>query len=148
MVLSRSHCKKKTASRGRGGFVQKFVSPIFLILKLKPSFRYCATWARDGECQANPGWMLKNCPVSCKECKNKCADHEVYCNEWKAEGECKKNPEYMNIYCAKSCGKCKAKGNCKDENDYCQAWAQKGYCTKGNHVNYMKLRCKKACGKC
>lgn len=117
-------------------------------LSCQDSNKYCATWARDGECQANPGWMLKNCPVSCKECKNKCADHEVYCNEWKAKGECKKNPEYMNIYCAKSCGKCKAKGSCKDENDYCEAWAEKGYCTKGNHVNYMKLRCKKACGKC
>ena len=51
-------------------------------------FRFCATWSKMGECQKNPGWMLKNCPVSCKECKNKCADHEVYCNEWKAQGEC------------------------------------------------------------
>ena len=113
------------------------------------TLRYCADWAKQGECQVNPSWMLKNCPVSCKECKNKCADHEVYCNEWKAKGECKKNPEYMNIYCARSCGKCKAEGgNCKDDNDYCEAWAEKGYCTKGNHVNYMKLRCKRACGKC
>ncbi len=109
--------------------------------------RYCATWASTGECQANPGWMLKNCPVSCNECANKCADHEVHCTQWKAQGECEKNPEYMNIYCARSCEKCKA-DNCKDENDYCKAWAEKGYCSKGKYANYMKLRCKLSCGNC
>ena len=51
--------------------------------------------------------MLKNCPVACKECDNKCADHEPFCNEWKKNKECTRNPEYMNIYCARSCGKCK-----------------------------------------
>ncbi|XP_057302423.1 zinc metalloproteinase nas-14-like [Hydractinia symbiolongicarpus] len=25
----------------------------------------CANWAKNGECQANPGWMLRNCMVSC-----------------------------------------------------------------------------------
>ena len=85
--------------------------------------------------------------VSCKECKNKCADHEIYCNEWKAQEECTKNAAYMDIYCARSCGKCQAKG-CKDENDYCQKWGDKGYCKTGSHVNYMNLRCKKTCGKC
>jgi len=116
-------------------------------LSCKDTNEFCATWSKMGECQKNPGWMLKNCPVSCKECKNKCADHEVYCNEWKAQGECKKNADYMNIYCARSCGKCKAKG-CSDENKNCKAWADKNYCKKGSHVNYMNLRCKKSCGKC
>ena len=68
--------------------------------------RYCATWAKMGECQANPNWMLKNCKVACGECKNKCADYDEHCATWKKQGECKKNPEYMNIYCAESCGKC------------------------------------------
>ena len=72
--------------------------------------RYCATWAADDECKKNPGWMLKNCPVACKECDNKCADHEPFCNEWKKNKECTRNPEYMNIYCARSCGKCKVGG--------------------------------------
>jgi len=26
----------------------------------------CANWARQGECEANPGWMLRNCLISCK----------------------------------------------------------------------------------
>ena len=76
--------------------------------------RYCATWAADDECKKNPGWMLKNCPVACKECDNKCADHEPFCNEWKKNKECTRNPEYMNIYCARSCGKCKVGGAIQD----------------------------------
>merc|ERR1719437_416562 len=28
----------------------------------------CAGWAASGECQANPGWMLENCALSCGEC--------------------------------------------------------------------------------
>ena len=28
----------------------------------------CATWAAIGECQSNPGFMLQNCPVTCKMC--------------------------------------------------------------------------------
>ena len=47
--------------------------------------------------------MLKGCPVACKECKNKCADHNSNCDEWADRGECKKNAPYMNIYCAKVC---------------------------------------------
>ena len=58
--------------------------------------------------------MLKNCPVACKECDNKCADHEPFCNEWKKNKECTRNPEYMNIYCARSCGKCKVGGEIKE----------------------------------
>ena len=63
--------------------------------------RWCADWAKTGECQKNPAWMLKGCPVACKECKNKCADHNPHCDEWADRGECKKNGPYMNIYCAK-----------------------------------------------
>ena len=65
------------------------------------STRWCADWAKAGECQKNPAWMLKGCPVACKECKNKCADHNPHCDEWADRGECKKNGPYMNIYCAK-----------------------------------------------
>lgn len=32
----------------------------------------CPTWAKQGECQSNPGWMNKNCMKSCKvqDCDN------------------------------------------------------------------------------
>ena len=53
--------------------------------------RWCADWAKAGECQKNPAWMLKGCPVACNECKNKCADHNSNCSAWEERGECKKN---------------------------------------------------------
>ena len=28
----------------------------------------CATWAEGGECDANPGYMLRSCRSSCKSC--------------------------------------------------------------------------------
>jgi len=113
----------------------------------KDTNKYCATWAANDECQKNPGWMLKNCPVACKECDNECADHEPYCNEWKKNKECKNNPEYMNIYCARSCGLCKDK-SCKNDNEFCDAWQKKGHCTSKKYSGYMKLRCRKSCGIC
>ncbi|XP_066304114.1 uncharacterized protein [Branchiostoma lanceolatum] len=32
------------------------------------SSRWCPNWARDGQCESNPGWMLPNCPLSCGVC--------------------------------------------------------------------------------
>lgn len=29
----------------------------------------CKTYLQQGECQKNPGWMIVNCPSSCKACK-------------------------------------------------------------------------------
>lgn len=28
----------------------------------------CVNWARNGECDRNPGWMIVNCPRSCNAC--------------------------------------------------------------------------------
>ncbi|XP_035669739.1 uncharacterized protein LOC118411530 [Branchiostoma floridae] len=30
--------------------------------------RYCPSWAQNGECENNPGWMNSNCPLSCGVC--------------------------------------------------------------------------------
>ena len=86
--------------------------------------------------------------MACKECDNKCADHDVYCNEWKKNGECDNNPEYMNVYCAKSCGVCGGNKSCKNDNDFCDAWADKGHCKSKKYIGYMKLRCRKSCKLC
>lgn len=51
---------------------------------------HCATWAKEGECQKNPNWMLKGCPLSCNECKNDCNDLNIYCKQWADSGECGK----------------------------------------------------------
>jgi len=106
--------------------------------------KYCATWAEDGECEKNPEWMLKGCPVACKQCKIKCDDNNVYCKDWAKADECTKNPQYMNIYCRKACNKCSGSNSCKNTNKNCDYWAEKGYCTKNK--NYMSLRCKESCG--
>ena len=41
-----------------------------------PMYRYCATWARMGECTRNPGWMLTGCPVACKQCGNQVSGYD------------------------------------------------------------------------
>ena len=72
-----------------------------LILATLSLYRWCADWAKAGECQKNPAWMLKGCPVACGECENKCTDHNTNCKKWADRGECRKNAPYMDIYCAK-----------------------------------------------
>jgi len=109
--------------------------------------KWCATWASMEECQANPSWMLVNCPVACEQCGVTCEDNSVHCDDWAKSGECKKNADYMNVYCAKACNKC-SKKSCVDENKQCSSWADKGYCKGGKYADYMKLRCKKSCKKC
>ena len=41
----------------------------FLVLHLyvvaQDQHKNCAFWAKSGECEANPGYMLKNCKTSC-----------------------------------------------------------------------------------
>ena len=71
------------------------------ILATLSLYRWCADWAKAGECQKNPAWMLKGCPVACGECENKCTDHNTNCKKWADRGECRKNAPYMDIYCAK-----------------------------------------------
>ena len=36
--------------------------------KCKDSDTSCASWAGGGECDANPGFMLSSCPLSCNAC--------------------------------------------------------------------------------
>lgn len=136
-------------SGGKPGIKPTVTPTVKPDLSCQDNNQYCATWAQMEECQKNPGWMLKNCPVSCKECDNKCADHNVNCGAWKGQGECSKNADYMNVYCRASCGKCTPSGgNCKNDKGDCEGWAGKGYCTKSKYKKFMELRCKKACGLC
>jgi len=79
----------------------------------------CPTWAKIGECQNNPAYMLKSCRKSCGTCgvsvtmpavtpaSGVCEDlSKQYCPIWAKSGECKSNPNYMLSKCKKSCGKC------------------------------------------
>ena len=44
------------------------------------SRKECKRWARDGECDANPGFMRKECRASCNECQSAdCYDQREDC---------------------------------------------------------------------
>ena len=40
---------------------------VFCVLGIlcKDLYTQCGGWSRSGECESNPGWMLKNCMLSC-----------------------------------------------------------------------------------
>lgn len=67
----------------------------------------CPVWAREGECKANPGYMLQSCAGSCGICQLPqeedadadavvaCVDKYDRCDEWEKEGGgggCSVNP--------------------------------------------------------
>ena len=62
--------------------------------------RYCATWAVRAECERNPSWMLRHCPIACRQCRL-CEDFSQHCAVWAGRGECANNREYMRVYCKK-----------------------------------------------
>ena len=75
----------------------------------------CVGWAASGQCQANPGYMLKSCRLSCGECEGgdngdaseaECEDKDPSCDLWADNGHCGLNPGYMLNNCRKACGGC------------------------------------------
>ena len=71
----------------------------------------CYTWAADGQCGTNPGYMLTSCKYSCWEWyrhrrekyKDAPIDKVMDCHNWANGGECGKNPEFMRNNCPESC---------------------------------------------
>jgi len=81
----------------------------------------CTYWAGMGECEANPGYMLENCPAACGSCEpvptpapmpppTPCVDNHVDCAYWAGLGECEANPGYMLVNCQAACGSCGSGG--------------------------------------
>ena len=78
----------------------------------------CNYWASIGECEANPGYMLKNCKKGCQVCNQpsttvtttaenpNCKNDNYNCEYWAGIGECDANPNYMLVSCKKSCNVC------------------------------------------
>jgi prolyl 4-hydroxylase len=88
----------------------------------------CASYATDGGCTTNPGYMWYHCGSACGTCdavidyisslelvkddttnnENKlpCADDDYQCNSWANVGECTANPSYMTKSCRYSCKVC------------------------------------------
>eukprot|EP00536_Pseudo-nitzschia_multiseries_P015725 jgi/Psemu1/312388/fgenesh1_kg.940_\ len=93
----------------------------------------CEDWARQGECQSNPQYMLVDCRKSCKSCISlhpgdepqvaypktrsdakdnvenlkRCTNKHSECTHWWAVGECDKNPQFMKTECSAACQTCK-----------------------------------------
>ena len=88
----------------------------------------CPNWAKSGQCDANPDFMLQSCRKSCNTCAendvpdedgppcvNTAAEHD--CEYWSTMGECTKNEAFMKTGCAKACGFCKVKEAPSTEDD-------------------------------
>jgi hypothetical protein len=67
----------------------------------------CHEWAKAGECEKNPNYMLFNCPLACEQCTAGCADLNRNCKHWAEEGECEINPGWMLENCPVSCQQCR-----------------------------------------
>ena len=67
----------------------------------------CDTWAADGECTANAGFMLVSCRKSCYACQSAdCHNDDEQCERWAEAGECARNEGYMISGCAHACHIC------------------------------------------
>ncbi|KAL7551990.1 hypothetical protein ACHAWF_015200 [Thalassiosira exigua] len=84
----------------------------------------CETYASDGACDENPGYMTHKCPAACGTCGavrdaakaaevvrsgafgEPCADDDFRCLDWATMGECDNNPGYMRRSCRHSCMTC------------------------------------------
>lgn len=91
------------------------------------SNRECKTWASHGQCEANPGFMLESCRLSCRQCgdnaeidngvqcRNSATDSD--CEYWSTMGECDANREFMHTNCQRSCGVCTVENPSDGEED-------------------------------
>jgi len=120
----------------------------------------CAFWARTGECESNPSWMLAFCQRACgsqqrgmRQARNKrrearCRDVYHECGEWASRGECEANRAWMEGKCRVGCKLCvpAPEPPCLDGNAECPLWAAEGECSKNKE--YMAAQCKSSCGVC
>jgi hypothetical protein len=68
----------------------------------------CGEWAADGQCDANPTFMNRECSLACGLCVATCKDREdgAMCKGWAKDGECEANKLFMMRNCPASCGVC------------------------------------------
>jgi len=85
----------------------------------------CALWASQGECKANPIYMLSNCKASCKVCKEDDENYRIYAAMYKKRFD---------------------KGPCEDDHEDCQGWETEGKCV--TNINFMLEQCRNSCSMC
>ncbi|XP_046842419.1 uncharacterized protein LOC124436524 isoform X2 [Xenia sp. Carnegie-2017] len=75
--------------------------------------KHCNDWAKTGECQRNPAYMLLFCCRSCRIYKYTttprvtCRDNHKNCRFWAYRGHCRYSYYYMTKNCRNSCGLCR-----------------------------------------
>ena len=104
----------------------------------------CGDWAKKGECEKNPGSMLKLCPTSCGLCMPTCRDLHGNCESWMHSGACGENPGFMLKTCPVSCGVCR--DSCADTHNDCPGWASDGQCFE--NPGYTLKTCPNSCQVC
>lgn len=111
-------------------------------------YAQCAGWAKLGYCTQNPDMaekMERDCPVSCKYCKEICADYDCTqeCAKKALAGECTSNPEYMLVRCKKTCQYC---DRCTNLHTACPY--QAASCTDNAQIPNLYFYCRPTCGQC
>jgi hypothetical protein len=111
----------------------------------------CGFWAKSGECDNNPDFMLENCQVACGLCVGEpvpCENQDDRCESWAEVGECENNPEFMLVKCSLACGNCDGQpsDSCVDARDECPGWSEDGECE--NNPAFMLENCRQSCGAC
>jgi len=110
----------------------KNIHKLFTMLGFKETCRDanhdCVTWAKQGQCDANPAFMIISCRKSCGMCAEDAtvddkgppctnSSPESDCEYWSTMGECTKNVEFMRSGCARSCGFCEVAEHKADDDD-------------------------------
>lgn len=121
----------------------------------------CPLWAKAGECDKRPEYMMVNCKLSCNNCpppppppttttpappktttKPKCTmPFEEMWNK-----DCQKNAMLLARMTYDRHSSKKGLHTCADVNVNCLYWAKAGHCEK--QPNYMLINCKKSCQNC
>lgn len=158
-VYMEKHCRKScklcgVGGGGGGGAVQKDDDDPTCV----DSHDSCPEWAKAGECEANAGYMRKNCQKSCGTCgsdaddvvdNDPCRDVRVEdCPGWAEQGECESNPPFMKENCARSCRHCDPiNDTCEDmRGKRCEERARDGECVLEELK--MKRECRESCAFC
>lgn len=110
----------------------------------------CEAWAKAGECEANPDFMLQRCQLSCHSCRrgaaaqhedwDSCKDQSSYCGQWAAVGECDSNPHYMRHMCRVTCHLCQSRACHDADAPRCKAEAEAGVCHAEPERMYRECR--------
>ncbi|XP_074616194.1 transmembrane prolyl 4-hydroxylase-like [Acropora palmata] len=121
----------------------------------------CVRWAKSGECQKNPKYMLKNCQLSCEVCKDA---REFHFQHWDLNKDgilsgfelIKATEMFYFLYTDEddiyemflmlNITQFGPGPVCEDNEDSCSQLAKQGTCDL--YPAWMLLTCRKSCGNC